>query len=265
MSQPVFGLSTAHIDSEDIAASIQRCVELGLDAIEFFTREYSVAECREIADHARDAGLHVDYHAPWHGPYDFGLAERDIARSHLEQAMARAHLMGGRHLVCHLGRYDLDAPRGREQALDQVISITDSLEPALRDTGLMLVYEDNTLCHDPNPLGDSPGDFARLFDAVESDHVGMILDTGHAHVTGNTRAYLDQFGSRVRYIHVADNGGIGDDHVPPSAGTIDWPQLVEWLAYYGARPNFAIEFNERFVPAELPTLRSLAAAQNWRG
>ncbi|HDS74439.1 MAG TPA: sugar phosphate isomerase/epimerase [Firmicutes bacterium] len=263
MSRALFGLSTAHIAHDTIATAIDRCVELGTDAVEFFTAEYSVDECREIRDRARDASLLVDYHAPWHGDNDLGLSPRDTAFHSLEQSIARAQLMSARHLVCHLGRYDLDDPNGRERAIDQVIEITHALEDAVEDADLVLVYEDNTLVHDPNPLGDTPRDFERLFAAIDNPRIGMILDTGHAHVTGFTRTYLDQFGSRIRYVHLDDNGGIGDDHLPPSAGTIDWEQEFEWFAYYGIEPNFAIEFNESYVAAELPIFRDLAARYSW--
>ncbi len=263
MARALFGLSTAHIAHNSVADAIDRCVELETDAVEFFTKEYSADECREIRDRARDASLLVDYHAPWHDEHDLGLSSRDVAFRSLEQSIARAQLMSARHLICHLGRYDMDNPDGRDRAIDQVIDITHALEDALEDANLILVYEDNTLVHDPNPLGDNLRDFQRLFDAIDHPNVGMILDTGHAHVTGFTRAYLEQFGARIRYVHLDDNGGIGDDHIPPSAGTIDWEQEFEWFAYYGIEPNFAIEFNESYVAAELPIFRELAARHSW--
>jgi sugar phosphate isomerase/epimerase len=263
MSQARFGLSTAHINHVSVAEAIDRCVELGVDGVEFFVEEYTVEQCREIADRAGEAELAIDYHAPWDGPYDFGLTDRDTALSHLEQAIARTRLMGATHCICHLGRYNMDISGGREQAIDNVIDITLTLKDAIRDAGVQLVYEDNTLAHDPNPLGDSIGDFARLFGAIDDPNVGMIIDTGHAHVTGNTRSYLEQFGRRVHYSHLNDNGGFGDDHLPPTSGTIDWPQIFEWFSYYGAAGSFAIEFNESYVTLELPRLRDLAAKHTW--
>ncbi len=264
MGTAKFGLSTAHISHRTIAEAIERCVALQLDGIEFFTVEYSVRQCREISQRTHDAGLIADYHAPWDGPYDLGLADCDLAFIHLELAIARAHLMGARHLIVHLGRYDLDAPDGRRKALDQVIDATEHILSSLRDTGVVLCYEDNTLCHDPNPLGDQPQDYALLFEAIGSPNVGMALDTGHAHVTGNERSYLEQFGGRIHYVHLDDNDGIGDLHLPPTSGTIDWPVLVEQMAFYRVEASFGIEFNEQFVPTELPALRELTARHTWR-
>ena len=263
VNRPVFGLSTAHIAHGSVGQAISTCRALELDGVEFFTREYTVAECREIRQMAQDAGLFVDYHAPWDGAYNFGQTSVDTGFDRLESAVARTHLMGGRHLVCHLGLFDLTERDGRKRALDRVLKLTERILPALEDSRVMLCWEDNTLCHDPNPLGDQPYDFAFLFSAVQSPYVGMTLDTGHAHVTGNTRAYLEQFGNRVYYLHLNDNNGIDDQHVAPSSGTIDWPELMQQICHYGAAPCFGIEFNEREVSLELPFLRSLAAPLPW--
>jgi sugar phosphate isomerase/epimerase len=264
MANTTFGLSGAHISHATPSEAIDRCVELSIDAVEFFTAEYTVEECRQIRRKSLEAGIAVDYHAPWEGRHDLGISSDDEAFLDLEQSVARAHLMGARHIVCHLGTYDADRPDGRERSLSRVIDVTRSLVPTLEDTGLCLCFEDNTLCHDPNPLGDCPQDFSELFDAVKSNRVGMAIDTGHAHVTGHTRAYLETFGRRVHYFHLADNDGIGDLHQPPSAGSIDWPTLFDQMAYYGAAGAFAIEFNEEYVPTELPVFRELAAAHDWR-
>ena len=264
MADPTFGLSGAHIRHDSAEQAIERCRVLGLDSIEFFIAPYSLEQCRAIRQHAGEAGTLVDYHAPWEGTDDLGASDRATAFRSLELSLARAHLMGARHLVCHMGTYDLDRPDGRRRALEQVIDVTRALVPALQDTGVVLCYEDNTLCHDPNPLGDQPQDFALLLEAVDSPSVGMAIDTGHAHVTGHTRAYLELFGTRVRYFHLADNDGMGDLHQPPASGTIDWPTLVEQMAFYGAEGSFTIEFGEQFVPTELPVLRELAARHTWR-
>ena len=264
MANVTFGLSGAHVAHSTPAEAIDRCAALGLDAIEIFTAEYDVDQCRDIRRRSGDEGIAVDYHAPWDGPHDPGLNSRHDAFLDLEQSVARAHLIGARHLVCHLGTYDLDHPDGRDRALDRLVDVAGAIVPALHDTDLVLCFEDNTLCHDLNPLGDCPQDFATLLGAIDSPRVGMAIDTGHAHVTGNARAYLEQFGKRVHYFHLADNDGIGDLHQPPAAGTIDWPTLIEQMAYYGAAGRFTIEFNEQYVATELPTLRELAARHTWR-
>ena len=264
MGQARFGLSTAHIKHSTPAEAIERCVALGLDSIEFFTAEYSVDECRDIKARCADAGIIADYHAPWGGNHELGCAPVEKAFSSLEQSVARAALMGVKHLTCHMGLYDVDASDGHDRALEQVIDITRRVIPALQDSGVVLCYEDNTMCHDVNALGTEPRDFDLLFSAVEAPCVGMTIDTGHAAITGNTRAYLELFGKRVKFFHLDDNDGFNDQHLPPASGAIDWELLFKQMAYYGAEGSFSIEFNEAYVESELPLLKDLAAEHDWR-
>ncbi len=259
-----FGLSSAHISHDSPIDAIDTCADLGLDAIELFTKPYTISECRAIRSHSESAGIDVDYHAAWDGDLDLGLADAGRGFAALELALARAHAMGARHLTCHFGRYEIEDPDGRERALDKIAGHALKLSPALEDTGVVLCFEDNTICHDADALGDEPRDFHTLFQATSSENVGMTLDTGHAHVTGNTRSYLQQFGRRVRFFHLDDNNGFSDGHLPPSAGTIDWDELVGTMARSGAEPSFSLEFNEQYIPVELPVLRDLVMAHTWR-
>ena len=264
MGQARFGLSTAHIRHSTPVEAIERCIELGLGAVEFFTTEYTVDQCREIRSRCADAGLVADYHAPWGGENDLGLAPPDVAFASLEKSVARAALMGAVHLTWHMGLYDAEAVDGREKALTQAVETVRKIVPALQDTGVVLCLEDNTLCHDANALATEPRDFDVLFNEVDSPFVGMTLDTGHAHVTGNTRAYLELFGKRIHYFHLDDNDGFNDQHLPPASGSIDWELLFRQMAYYGVEGSFSIEFNERYVESELPMLRDLAGQYDWR-
>jgi sugar phosphate isomerase/epimerase len=65
------------------------------------------------------------------------------------------------------------------------------------------------------------------------------LDVGHANLVspGAAAAYvhelLDRFGDRLAHVHVSDNLGIDDLHLPLGAGGIDWPQVVVELRSAG--------------------------------
>lgn len=56
------------------------------------------------------------------------------------------------------------------------------------------------------------------------------LDLGHSNVWGRSvEGMIDQFGSRLYHVHLHDNNGQGDLHLPPGTGTIDWPRAVAAL------------------------------------
>jgi sugar phosphate isomerase/epimerase len=67
--------------------------------------------------------------------------------------------------------------------------------------------------------------------------IGLHLDVGHAHLRGNHLAGLvEAFGDRIAHVHVHDNGGFRDEHLPLGAGKVDWPaaaRLIRGTGYDG--------------------------------
>jgi sugar phosphate isomerase/epimerase len=91
---------------------------------------------------------------------------------------------------------------------------------------------------------------------------GFHLDVGHANLglgTGEpnrTAALLEAFGDRLVHVHVSDNRGAEDLHLPLGAGTIDWPAAVVALKAAGWDGTVTLEVHspER---AHLETSRRL--------
>ena len=73
-------------------------------------------------------------------------------------------------------------------------------------------------------------DLRPILDA--SDGVGFHLDVGHAHMgrgrgePNRTAGLLEEFGNRLAHVHVHDNFGVDDLHLPLGTGTVDWAGVV---------------------------------------
>ncbi len=81
------------------------------------------------------------------------------------------------------------------------------------------------LCRDPG----------ELFGMTEGiPGMGVTIDIGHAHTLGLVGEFLPYLG-RASHLHIHDNHGEHDEHLPLGEGTIDWkrvgPAIVE--AYTG--------------------------------
>lgn len=81
----------------------------------------------------------------------------------------------------------------------------------------------------PSYLGGRIDQLREIVDGVESDAVGVCLDTGHAHLGGDVAEWIHALGRRIIAIHMHDNDGTGDQHLPPGEGSIDWPRVAEAL------------------------------------
>lgn len=71
------------------------------------------------------------------------------------------------------------------------------------------------LCRDP-------GELLGTIEGIEG--VGACFDIGHAHTVGAVPAFLDVLGS-ADHLHLHDNHGMSDEHLPIGAGTVDWARV----------------------------------------
>jgi sugar phosphate isomerase/epimerase len=77
----------------------------------------------------------------------------------------------------------------------------------------------------PGPLFADADDLRPLV-----EHASFHLDVGHANLGGQRLGrLLEAFGDRLRHVHVSDNFGKDDLHLPLGAGAIDWPAAVAAL------------------------------------
>ncbi len=84
---------------------------------------------------------------------------------------------------------------------------------------------------DPYPLD-------ALMQRISDPRVGVCLDVGHANYSqAPVEKWFDQLGSRIAYLHLSDNCGQFDDHLPLGYGTVDWQKTDAcWRQLHGTIP-----------------------------
>jgi len=61
----------------------------------------------------------------------------------------------------------------------------------------------------------------------------MVLDVAHANLRGEVGEFMRRFSGRIRHVHVSDNDGEADQHLPIGDGGIDWETVMERLRRNG--------------------------------
>ena len=74
-------------------------------------------------------------------------------------------------------------------------------------------------------------DFKDIFERFPS--LKLTLDTGHANI-GTSKGkrileFIETFPERIGHVHVSDNFGKEDNHLPIGAGNINWPRVLKAL------------------------------------
>jgi sugar phosphate isomerase/epimerase len=77
---------------------------------------------------------------------------------------------------------------------------------------------------------DRPSSFLKIIKEVPD--LKILLDIGHANLNqkkNQCSQFLERLGDRIVHIHLSDNRGISDDHLPPGCGTINWKEITTIL------------------------------------
>ena len=67
---------------------------------------------------------------------------------------------------------------------------------------------------------------------AQFSQIGFHLDVGHANLSVSenmTPELLRKFGNRLAHVHISDNFGVDDLHLPLYCGNIDWNMIVKNL------------------------------------
>jgi sugar phosphate isomerase/epimerase len=75
---------------------------------------------------------------------------------------------------------------------------------------------------------------ADLLELIEGTGLGICLDVGHAHTAGELKGFV-KLKKGIVNLHVHDNKGESDEHLPIGDGTVDFPWLLKALSGYKGR------------------------------
>ena len=109
--------------------------------------------------------------------------------------------------------------------------------------------------HRYSSVADEVIELADYFDA------DICWDFGHSNTTGlyKQSEELKKIGKRLAVLHVNDNHGGEDEHLPPFLGNIDWLDAVEGLRAAGYTGVFNYECKMMRLPKDAATREGIAA------
>ena len=87
-------------------------------------------------------------------------------------------------------------------------------------------------------------------EAEMTPEAGMLFDVGHANIfirepeaAGiSLETYIEQLPFRIHEVHISDNSGRRDEHLPPGRGSVDYAALAAALRRRGEQPVITLEF-----------------------
>ncbi|HID21842.1 MAG TPA: sugar phosphate isomerase/epimerase, partial [Planctomycetaceae bacterium] len=182
--------------------------------------------------------VHTAYYIPLATPFA-GL--RRASLNEFRRAMRAARLLGAPLLTVHFTK----PPRffGIDVLVDWCAAVLADLCEEAAALGITVALENA-----PQTTVDQVAVFEALLERLP--RLGLHLDSGHAQVEGNRWSeYLDRLGHRLIHVHLSDNDGRGDQHLPIAAvagSGIDWRECLRQLRQIGYDGTITLEV---FAPA----------------
>lgn len=217
---------------------------------------YADAEIAKIAGQLKAEGLKLlDIHGSdgSGGVFQWASPDETYRRLGVELFLNRlrlfAMLKGEGALMMHVPFYHDGQTEAQRAAtakrVDAICRTLDEVVPACQALGIRLALE--------NMAGDNFEVLSKLFRMYPADIVGLCYDSGHGNIRDakgefHGLEHLEEHLDRLMALHLNDNDGSGDQHMPPFYGTVDWARVVRDIRHSAYSRMLSFELSLRNTP-----------------
>ena len=235
---------------------LDRLIETGINPEIGLNRavlnRFSMPDFVKVATIFRNHGVRCTIHGPF-TDISAGAIDEEVRQASMRRirtALDIAAVFEARTVVCHSGydyRQYLDA---EAQWLENITASLQELSEYASKAGTCLMLE--------NVFEPDPRFHKKIFSAIDSSSLGFCLDLGHLKVfspDSTLDQWLSAVGHRIGELHIHDNLGQDDDHLPVGQGVCDFDSLFAWLEKNHMCPVLTLEAHDE--DAVFPSLQGL--------
>jgi len=226
-----------HLLSQYLPMILERNLNLEIYFSHYVLQSLDRNKCRETAAKLKDAGLKVTFHAPFMDLRPGALDERvrQISLDRIRQAFDLAPFFQPLKIVCHPSFDDRYYVACDDLWLENSVHFWRDLLIVARDAHTRIALE--------NVYEKEPDILRRLFETLASDDVCFCFDTGHFNVFSHAslKTWMEQMGRYIGHLHLHDNFGQLDEHLPVGAATFPFDQFFTELKALQVKATITLE------------------------
>ena len=227
------------------AGKISKEIEwIGMNGFDFVDLTLEVnarpekVDCNRLKDLLARFQLGIIGHTPWFLPAAVEYQELiDASLKVFKRCLEIFKNLGTRLVNIH--PFPARRILGHERIINLNIEMTARVKEVAGEFGIDLALE-------------NVEPFYEIFDIAEIINgvpgLGFHLDVGHVFLSrkGTTLSeYLNRFGPILRHIHLSDNFGTDDLHLPIGAGNINWKDVIDQIKRSGYDGTITLEVFSR--------------------
>jgi sugar phosphate isomerase/epimerase len=226
-----------HLLPEYLEMILQRKLNLEIYFHHWALQNMDKSQCIERAKILSDAGLKITFHAPFMdlrpGALDDKIRRTSIDR--IKQVFDLAPYFHPIKIVCHASFDERYYIFGDDLWLEASVKTWKELI-ALAEGYQTVVALENIYERNPHIL-------RRLFDVLHSDSICFCFDTGHFNVFSiePLNVWLKEMGRYFGHLHLHDNFGQRDEHLPVGCGTFPFAEFFQALHKMKVKPTVTLE------------------------
>ncbi|MDI6777452.1 MAG: sugar phosphate isomerase/epimerase family protein [Syntrophales bacterium] len=191
-----------------------------------------------VADSLREAGLTITFHAPFMDlrPGAIDPRIRQVTRDRLRQVFDLVPFFRPRSVVCHPSFDERYYVSGEQMWLENSTETWEHFLTLAREMDTIITLE--------NVYETGPHHLTLLLDTFTSNnHIRFCFDTGHFNVFSRMplEVWIDKLAPCLGQIHLHDNNGVTDDHLPVGEGNFPFQSLFKMLQERDLDPIITLE------------------------
>ena len=226
-----------HLLSRHLEMILQKKLNLEIYFHHYALQSLDKTRCLEMAKRLTDAGLKITFHAPFMdlrpGALDEKIRQTTVDR--MKEAFDLAPYFHPLKIICHASFDDRYYVFGDDLWLESSVKTWTELITLARDVKTTIALE--------NVYEKNPDILRRLFETLSSDNICFCFDVGHFNVFSHEplRVWLKELGKYLGHLHLHDNFGKQDEHLPVGNGTFPFNEFFQVLMKTGAKPTVTLE------------------------
>jgi len=198
------------------------------------------ADVRRLSDALKKAGLSYTFHAPFMDLAPGGVDSkiRRATQERLEHVLHLAALTRPKIVVFHPEYEQWRHGEAFDLWFQGSLEMWTPLVKEAEKLGVTLALE--------NVFEQGPESIKKLLEKINSPCCGFCFDTGHWLVFSKKewKEWLEVLGSRLVEVHLHDNTGKEDQHLPPGDGQFDFIGFFRHLRAQWFSPIYTLEVHQ---------------------
>jgi sugar phosphate isomerase/epimerase len=235
-----FPIKSVADELEDIAAQGFDYLELAMDppqAHYTIIRQQMNSILKALSSHSMSVICHLPTFV---STADLTASIREASLQEMFNSMEVAAELGAQKVVLHPGHISGLGLYVKESAMALANESLASIIGRSQQLGLCICLENMfPKCR----AFFEPADFEDILQRFPD--LMLTLDTGHANIgsrgSRRTLDFIEKFGPRIGHLHISDNLGERDDHIPVGAGKIDFLKIIKALKQCGYDDTATLE------------------------